>query len=118
MNAGTGRDSRLRTRRDPHRRAATNSGFDPYSLIGTLLTPVIVVILLLTNKLHTEGDYKRLQADLDLEKGRTTALQEALVERVIPALTRSTLVLEQVSPLLQTEVHLRTRERDRRSEGT
>lgn len=87
--------------------AATQSDFDPVSLIGTLITPVLVVILLLTNKLHTEGDYKRLQQDLDLEKGRTTALQEALVERVIPALTRSTLVLEQVSPLLHTETHLR-----------
>lgn len=97
--------------------AASSNSFDPYSLVGTLLTPVLVVILLLTNKLHTEGDYKRLQQDLDLEKGRTTALQEALVERVIPALTRSTLVLEQVSPLLQTEVHIRGRDH-RRTEGT
>jgi hypothetical protein len=96
--------------------AATNSGFDPYSLIGTLITPVLVVVLLLTNKLHTEGDYKRVIADLEVEKARTTTLQTALVDRVIPALTRSTLVLETVSPLLQTEVHLRGY-RDRTEQG-
>jgi len=87
--------------------ATTGIGFDPFSLIGTLLTPVIVVLLLLGGKLHTEGDYKRLADDLEAERARTAALQSALTDRVIPALTRSTLVLETVSPLLQTEVHLR-----------
>lgn len=89
--------------------AVVDGGFDPYSLIGTFITPVIVVALLLMGKLHTEGEHKRLLEDLDAEKARTAALQSALTDRVIPALTRSTLVLENVSPLLQTEVHLRRR---------
>lgn len=91
--------------------AAGGNGFDPFSLIGTVFTPVVVIILLLTNKLHTEGDYKRIAEDLESERARNAALQTALTEQAIPALTRSTLVLETISPLLQTEVHLRVRDR-------
>lgn len=87
--------------------AASNGSLDPLSLIGTVVTPVLVVVLLLANKLHTDGDYRRVIADLHEERAERVRLQTALTERVIPALTRSTLVLETVSPLLQTEVHLR-----------
>lgn len=86
---------------------AATSNFDPYSLIGTALTPVIVVALLLFGKLHTEKDYQRLAEDLDRERAESERLQTALTDRVIPALTRSTLVLEALSPIVQTEVRLR-----------
>lgn len=87
--------------------ASNGGGFDPYSLIGTVVTPVVVVALLLFGKLHTESDYKRLQEDLDAERAERARLQTALTDRVIPALTRSTLVLEALSPIVQTEVRLR-----------
>lgn len=87
--------------------AATSTGFDPYSLIGTVVTPVIVVALLLLGKLHTDADYKRVIADLDHERAERVRFQSALTERVVPALTRATLVLEAVSPSLQQEVRLR-----------
>jgi len=86
---------------------AAANGFDPYSLIGTVLTPVIVVTLLLFGKLHTEADYQRVVTDLDLARAEQTRLQTALTDRAIPALTRSTLVLEALSPIVQTEVRLR-----------
>lgn len=87
--------------------ASASSGFDPYSLIGSVVTPVIVVALLLFGKLHTESDYKRLAEELESERAERVRLQTALTDRVIPALTRSTLVLETLSPMLQTEVRLR-----------
>jgi hypothetical protein len=86
--------------------AATNQ-FDPYSLIGTIVTPVIVVALLLFGKLHTEADYQRLADELEASRAEQMRLQTALTDRVIPALTRSTLVLEALSPIIQTEVRLR-----------
>lgn len=87
--------------------AATTGGFDPISLIGTIVTPVIVVALLLMGKLHTDSDYRRVLSDLDEERAERVRLQTALTDRVVPALTRATLVLEAVSPTLQAEVRLR-----------
>jgi hypothetical protein len=87
--------------------AATGASFDPVSLIGSVITPVIVVVLLLIGKLHTDSDYKRVLADLEAERAERARLQTALTDRVIPALTRSTLVLEAVAPMLQNEIRLR-----------
>lgn len=87
--------------------ATTSGGFDPYNLIGTLLTPVLVVVLLLFGKLHTEADYQRLEADRDAEKEERQRLQAALTDRVIPALSRSSLVIEAILPMVQNEVRLR-----------
>jgi hypothetical protein len=81
--------------------AAADQGFDPYSLIGTVVTPVLVIALLLMGKLHTHGEVARLETDLAardaalaVKDEQLTALQAGLVDRAIPALTRATLVLE------------------------
>lgn len=98
--------------------AATSTGvtgnFDLTSLVGTVVTPVIVIFLLLLGKLRTEPEVKRLERENDnlreLVHEKDTqmlALQSGLVDKAIPALTRSTLVLETISPMLQTEVSLR-----------
>lgn len=74
---------------------------DIYSLLGTAVTPAIVVVLLLMGKLRTEAEVKRLEADIRnrdaviaTKDDQLSALQNGLIERAIPALTRSTLVLE------------------------
>jgi hypothetical protein len=69
-------------------------GFDPTTLIGTVVTPVLVIALILFGKLHTHGEVERLETDLAAERADNAALQAALTDRVVPALTRSTLVLE------------------------
>lgn len=74
--------------------AATNNGFDPWTLIGSVITPVIVVFLLITGKLRTGAEAERIIADNADLRAQNQALQAGLVDRVIPALTRSTLVLE------------------------
>lgn len=96
---------------------AANTGppaLDLTSLLGTVITPVIVIILLLLGKLRTEPEVKRLEsentslrAQVHDKDAQMISLQSGLVDKAIPALTRSTLVLETLSPLLQTEVHLR-----------
>lgn len=87
--------------------AATADSFGPYSLIGTVVTPVIVVVLLLAGKLHTHGELARLVDSNEQLRAQNQTLQEALIERAVPALTRSTMVLEQITPLIQNEVRLR-----------
>ncbi len=70
--------------------ALDTSGFDPTQLIGTVVTPVIVIALLLFGKLHTDGDYRRVEADLVAERAARVALQTVLLDQVIPAVTRAT----------------------------
>lgn len=97
---------------------AASSGFDPYSLIGTVLTPVIVVTLLLFGKLHTESDYQRLLDDRNSEKAERIQLQSVVNERVIPGMARQTLINEAVLaalPQVENEVRLRAA-RERGSE--
>lgn len=72
----------------------SDTGFDPWTLIGSVVTPVIVVVLLLTGKLRTGAETDRILADNTALRAQVDALQAGLVDRVIPALTRSTLVLE------------------------
>lgn len=96
--------------------AATDptAGFNPYSLIGSAVTPVIVVVLLLFGKLRTETELKRLEEEINGPNGYKEQIRlkdeqlqlslNGLLERVVPALTRSTLVLENLAPMLQTEV--------------
>jgi TRAP-type mannitol/chloroaromatic compound transport system permease large subunit len=88
--------------------------FDITSLIGTVITPALVIVLLLMGKLHTDPEVKRLQHDNDdlreqihQKDADVAASQQKLIDSVIPALTRSALVLESVLPLLQTETRVR-----------
>lgn len=82
-------------------------GLDVTTLIGTLLTPVAVVLLLLANKLHTDGDYQRVVADLASERAERTRLQNVVNDKVIPRMARQNLVMEALLPLVQNEVRLR-----------
>lgn len=101
--------------------ADPTASFNPYSLIGSVVTPVIVVLLLLFGKLRTESESKRQEETLEayrdqlrLKDEQLQQLQTALQERVIPALTRATLVLETLSPLLQTELSFNRPHRQQR----
>lgn len=87
--------------------ASTNGGVDVYSLIGTLITPVIVVALLLAGKFHTGGDYDRVVADLAEERAERVRLQNVVNDRVIPGMARATLVMEALLPSVENEVRLR-----------
>lgn len=89
-------------------------GVNITSLIGTVVTPTIVIILLLLGKLRTEPEVKRLEQSNETMRQTILAkdndmqqLQAGLVDKAIPALTRSTLILETLAPVIQTEVHLR-----------
>lgn len=83
------------------------TGWDPTSLIGTAITPVIIVTLFLTGILHGPGEFNRMEADIDRLRDENERLHQTISERVIPAVTRSTLAVESVASLITTEVHLR-----------
>lgn len=87
--------------------AVADSGFDWQTFIGTTITPVIVVILLLFGKLHTDGDYRRLEAYAKSEHDERVKLQNVLTEDVLPKLHRATLIMEALLPLVEAEVRLR-----------
>jgi hypothetical protein len=53
-----------------------------------------VIVLLLSNRLHTHGEVQRLERDLAAERADGAAMRTWMQERGVPALTRSTLVLE------------------------
>jgi hypothetical protein len=96
------------------------SGFDLTSLLGTFVTPTIVVILILTGKLRTDADWKRIAAESDRKDEIITeqhtqlmAVQAAMMEKAIPALVRSSQVLEDVSSFFRTEVTIRRPHDDR-----
>jgi hypothetical protein len=85
--------------------AADTGGVDLTSLLGTVVTPVIVILLLLTGKLRTEGEVKnrdetiRILRQQNTDKDvQLTALQAGVVEKAIPALTRTALILERLTP--------------------
>lgn len=86
---------------------ASNSGIDFTTIIGTLITPAIVVGLLLVNKLHTAGDYDRLAADRDAERTERLRLQNVITEDVLPKAHRATLVMEALLPIVEAEVRLK-----------
>lgn len=81
----------------------------PETLVGTLITPVMVVVLFLTNQIYSRGHVKNLEAALKESQDREQAKDEQYsqsMERVIPALTLSTNVLNEVSPFIRSGVLL------------
>jgi hypothetical protein len=98
------------------------TGFDPLSLVGSVLMPATVIILIMTGKLRTDNEVRskdsqihNLSQQLTLERERTQALQTGLMEQAVPALTRQTLILERVTPLLErVTVELEHSSRQRR----
>lgn len=90
------------------------NGADPLALIGTVVTPVTVVVLFLTGFLHTRSEVRRLEealaakdATITRQQEQIDALQNGLIDKAIPALTRATTVLDAISPLITTEPRLR-----------
>lgn len=90
------------------------SGFDPVSLIGTVITPVIVVGLFLAGKLHPHSEIVRMQETITrllAEKAekdvQLAATQTWMRDQAFPGMARAALVLETITPLLQTDVRLR-----------
>jgi hypothetical protein len=89
--------------------AAADPGgkLDLQSLIGTTVTPAIVILLLLFGKLRMESEVKRLERDLAAERKERLDLLETVTTKVIPALTKSTLVLEKMVPTVEADITYR-----------
>ena len=88
------------------------NGFDPWSLLttgGPVGILVVIVWFLVTGRLHTDGEVKRLIAELDAartdqasERAARIALQTTLIEQVVPALTRSTDAVTRSTDVMET----------------
>lgn len=87
--------------------AATTDGGgslnDPFTYLTGLGFPGIIIALLLTGQLVPKGVIDRMSKDLDrkdeiikAKDEQIAALQAGLVDKAIPALTRSTQVLERL----------------------
>ena len=84
--------------------AEAGSSFDPLQMLASAGLPGVVILLLITGKLRTESEVKRLEADNERLHGiiatkdeLIAALNSSIVDRAIPALTTSTHVLERLS---------------------
>jgi hypothetical protein len=87
--------------------AAESSGtsIDITSIVGTVVTPVVVIALLIMGKLRTENEIKNrdetitiLRKQVASKDAQLESLQEGVVNKAIPALTRAALILEKISP--------------------
>lgn len=81
---------------------------DPYAIVTSLGPVGFFLILLITGKLRTENELKRVeeslaksQADSARKDEQIAALQASIMEQAIPSLVRSTMVMEKLAPLLQ-----------------
>jgi len=81
--------------------AVDTSPADPIALLTSLGFPGVVIILFITGKLRWDGEVKRLVQELDKKDKIIEAkdiqlakLQDGVVEQVIPALTRSSQIIE------------------------
>lgn len=81
--------------------ADTVPSFDPYTLLASAGIPGVVVLLLITGKLRTEAEVNRLVAEnsrkdlvIAQKDEQIQSLQRGIVDQAIPALTRSTLLME------------------------
>lgn len=77
------------------------AGLDVSNLIGTVVTPVIVIGLMLARKLVTGGELTDLKKQLETKDAalirkdeQIQTLQVGLSQEVIPALTRATDVIK------------------------
>jgi len=84
--------------------AGGGASFDPYTLIASTGIPGIVVVLLISGKLRTESEVKRLVSEnerkdtvIRQKDEQIVSLQQGIVEQAIPVLTRSTSLLEKLA---------------------
>jgi hypothetical protein len=84
---------------------SSSTGIDITSVVGTVVTPVVVIALLIMGKLRTENEIKNrdetitiLRQQVREKDAQLESLQEGVVNKAIPALTRAALILEKVSP--------------------
>lgn len=83
------------------------TGFDPYQLITAGVTPVAVLIAIMLGKLAPEYVVKEMRTDKDHAEAQVEVLTAQMSEKVIPALTLSTQVLDRLAPMMQTEITFR-----------
>jgi hypothetical protein len=76
-------------------------GFDPSALLTGIGIPAAVLALFVTGKLRPESEVKRLEREnnrlnkvVETKDALIASMNDALVQKAIPALTRSTQVLE------------------------
>jgi hypothetical protein len=93
--------------------AAVDHGFDVNQLITAGVTPVAVLILLVTNQLFTKGTVELYEQRAEEAEKRATHAEEQRdfanaksLDSVVPALTLSTRILERMAPVLQTTVSM------------
>lgn len=92
-----------------------SDGFVIAQLIGTfILSQMTIVGLMLSGKLRTDADWRRLADESDRkdvlierQSAQLQAVQDAFMGKAIPALERCSHALEDVSSLLRTEVTIR-----------
>lgn len=105
--AGTLVGSSLATAAAAITEASSGSGFDPFTLIGSTITPVIVIVLLLTGKLHTDVDYKHLEKYASREHDERVQLLTVVTETVLPNQHRATVIMELLLPFIEAEFRVR-----------
>jgi len=79
---------------------AGGSSFDPLTLLASTGIPGVVIVLLITGKLRTESEVKRLEGENDRKDiviaqkdEQIQRLQAGIVDQAIPVITRSTELL-------------------------
>jgi hypothetical protein len=84
--------------------AGGGASFDPYSVLASTGISGIVVVLLISGKLRTESEVKRLVSEnerkdtvIKQKDEQIVSLQAGIVEQAIPVLTRSTSLLEKLA---------------------
>lgn len=89
---------------------AATHGFDLSQIITAGVTPALVLLLILTGKLYPSGIVDTYKARADqAEQQRDAAnrsvelLNGQMLDRVVPALTLATQVLDRLAPMLATE---------------
>ncbi len=93
----------------------TSEGLVIAQLVGTfVLSQMTIVALLLSGKLRTDSDWKRLADESDRkddlierQSAQLQSVQDVFMDKAIPALERCSHALEDVSSLLRTEVTIR-----------
>jgi hypothetical protein len=84
--------------------AGVGASFDPYNLLASTGITGTVIALLISGKLRTESEVKRLVSEnerkdvvIKQKDEQIVSLQAGIVDQAIPVLTRSTSLLEKLA---------------------